>query len=86
MSSREEIVSQAMSLPAADRAFVADALEQSLPSSGFATPEIAAAWAAEIDRRIAAYERGELPDTDMKTSLDNIRQQLARRRELKASP
>ena len=45
MTPRDEIVQQAMALPPEDRAYVADMLEQSLSGGGFATPEIAAAWA-----------------------------------------
>jgi hypothetical protein len=33
---------------------VADALERSLTSEGFASPEIEQAWAEEIERRLAA--------------------------------
>lgn len=85
MALREDIVQQAMNLPPADRAFVADALEQSLSSGGFATPEIAAAWATEIERRIAAYDRGDLPASNMETALENIRQHLASHRARKVN-
>jgi hypothetical protein len=54
MPLRDQIVEQAMPLSPEDRIFVADALEQSLAGEGFATPEIASAWAAEVERRIAA--------------------------------
>jgi putative addiction module component (TIGR02574 family) len=86
MSLREEIVQQAMTLPPADRVFVADALEKSLASGGFSTPETAAAWAVEIERRIEAYDRGELPASDMETALQNIRQHLANHRARKVTP
>jgi len=86
MSDRDEIVQQAMSLSPADRAYVADVLEQSLPTGGFATPEIAAAWTAEIERRIGAFDRGELSAVDMQASLENMRQQLARHRARQANP
>ncbi len=58
MTDREQVLEKALSLSAADRAFVADALEQCLPHAGFAIPEVAAAWAAEVERRIEAFERG----------------------------
>jgi hypothetical protein len=58
--------------------------ESPLPDEGFATPEIAAAWSAEIDRRIAEYDRGDLKAVDAKTALDVIRRELAKRRALRA--
>jgi len=56
MDLREEIAQLAVSLGREDRIFLADVLEQSLAGGGFATAEIEAAWSAEIDRRIAAYD------------------------------
>lgn len=79
MPDRDQIVEQALSLPPEDRAFVANALEQSLSHSGFASPEIEEAWAEEIERRLAAYDRGEVKALEG-TSLTRIRQQLAERR------
>jgi len=43
----------------------------------FASPEIAAAWTAEIDRRIAAYERGELQATEAVAAVERMRGFLA---------
>ena len=79
MTNRDQIVEQALSLPPEDRAFVADALEQSLASGGFASPEIAEAWVEEIERRLAAYDRGEVRAIEG-TGLAHIRKQLADRR------
>ena len=56
---REEIIQQALRLPLGDRAFLADTLEQSLPHSDFTSLEVAAACSEEIDRRIAACDRGD---------------------------
>ena len=80
MSLREKIVQQAMTLPPADRAYVADVLEQSLEVGGFAMPEIAPAWAAEVDRRIGAYDRGDSPASDMEASLRSVAEQLSKHR------
>ncbi len=80
MPLRDQIVEQAMALNPEDRAFVADALEQSLGSEGFASPEIAAAWAAEIERRIAEYDRGEVQTADMESAIVRMRQYLAKHR------
>ena len=79
MTNREQIVEQALSLAPEDRAYVADALEQSLTSGGFASPEIAEAWAEEIERRLAAYDRGETKAVDADVALDRLRRQLAER-------
>lgn len=60
MSKRDLILQEALALDDADRAYVADILQQSVQgSSPFASPELAEAWCAEIDRRIEAAERGE---------------------------
>jgi putative addiction module component (TIGR02574 family) len=73
MSTREEIVQQALALSIEDRAYVADVLEQSLASRDFPTPEIAAAWAEEIERRAAAYERGETSVEDWRSMITRLR-------------
>ena len=43
----------------------------------FAAPENAAVWAIEIERRVGAYDRGELPAVDRGEALDHIRQAVA---------
>ncbi len=73
MNVREQVLQGLLALPLEDRAFVAAELEQSLDHEQFASPEIAAAWTAEIDRRIAAYERGELQASDADASIARIR-------------
>ncbi len=77
MSMRDEIVHQALSLTLEDRAYLADVLEQSLAEGGFAAAETEAAWSAEIDRRIEAYDRGDAQAADFETALARIRQHLA---------
>jgi putative addiction module component (TIGR02574 family) len=77
MADRDQIVEQALSLAPEDRAYVADALEQSLSSGSFASAEIAAAWAHEIERRLAGYDRGEIKAVDADIVLERIRQHLA---------
>ncbi|HUY92309.1 MAG TPA: addiction module protein [Pirellulales bacterium] len=86
MSLREEIAQQALELPAEDRAYVADVIEQSLASGGFSSDEIAAAWASEIERRIEAYDRGEFEAVGAEVALDRLRKQLAEHRARKATP
>lgn len=79
MLDKEEIAREALNLPPEDRAYVADVLERSL-DTGDVAEEIAAAWSKEIDRRIAAYDRGETEAVDFETSLAHVREALAAHR------
>jgi len=83
---REQIAQQALTLAPGDRAYVADVLEQSLTSGGFSSAEIAAEWASEVDRRIDAYDRGEVQANDIEGVVDRLRQQLAEHRARKMTP
>jgi len=83
---RDQIVQQALALPPEDRTWVADVLENSLSGGAFATPEVAAEWAAEIDRRIAAYDRGETHGADAQVVLERLRARLAAHRSRRATP
>lgn len=56
-TSLEQIKEQARALSAEDRAKLAESLLESLQPSVAA---IKAAWAEEIERRVAAFDRGEL--------------------------
>ncbi len=56
-SSLKEIEEQAHSLSAEDRAKLAESLLESLRPS---VAEVETAWAEEIERRVAAFDRGEL--------------------------
>lgn len=85
MMNREEIAQEALALPPEDRTYLADVLEQSLTSGEFATPEIAAEWAAELDRRIAAYDRGETQGVEAKQALERIRARLEEHRSRKVT-
>lgn len=69
-----------MALSPEDRIFVADRIEQSLSTSGFASPEIAAAWTSEIERRVQGFDRGELTTADVQGALEHIRRRLAEHR------
>lgn len=77
MRERERIAEEALKLPPEDRLYVADRLEQSLPYAGFASPELAEAWASEVTRRIGAYERGETEAVDFDAAMEGIRRRLA---------
>jgi len=77
MSLRDEIAKQALRLPPEDRACLADQLEQSLPHEGFATAEIARAWASEINRRMEAYDSGQTQAAGFEEVMRRLRQRLA---------
>lgn len=83
MLPREEWVQKMLALPEKDRAYVADALEQSLHSTPMAS-EVANAWSQEIDRRIAAYDRGETSSVDFKAAVQHMRKALAEHKQPKA--
>lgn len=76
-SPRDQVLQQALSLAAEDRAYVAEALEDSLTPNDFATPEIAAAWFAEIERRALACEQGEMPADDWRAVMVRLRERVA---------
>ena len=57
-ASLEQIEEQARALSAEERAKLAESLLESLHSP---VSEVEAAWAEEIERRVAAFDRGELP-------------------------
>ena len=58
VASLEEIEQQARSLVAEERAQLAETLLESLHSP---ISDIEAAWAREIEDRVAAFDRGETP-------------------------
>jgi putative addiction module component (TIGR02574 family) len=75
-----------LALGPGDRVYLANVLEESLSAGGFATPELAAAWSAEIDRRLAAYRRGDAQSADADAALERIEQRLEEHRARKATP
>jgi hypothetical protein len=81
MTARDQIAELAMQLDDDDRAYVADLLERSLhaPASNYAA-KAATEWSAEIDRRIDAYERGEMKSLSLEESIESLRAALAERR------
>lgn len=85
MTIREQIAEQALALPPEDRTYLADVLEMSLTHGEFASPEIAAEWDREIDRRVAAYDRGDVQGLAGDSSLDRIRERLEKHRASKVT-
>lgn len=57
-ASLKQIEEQARSLSAEDRAKLAESMLESLHAP---VSEVEAAWADEIERRVAAFDRGEIP-------------------------
>lgn len=80
MPAREAVLQEALLLSPNDRALLVDALEESLDHGEFATPEIAAAWSEEIDRRIAAYKRGETKALTVEQAMNQLRRSPSERR------
>jgi putative addiction module component (TIGR02574 family) len=68
-----ELLKQALGLPLEERAEIAAELLESLDE---AEEDVEAAWAAEIQRRVAAARAGELASTDWKTVLDRVEKEV----------
>lgn len=77
---REQILQQALNLPFADRAFLAESLLKSIEPPLHPWEESAEEWSREINRRIEAYDRGEVKGMSFEESLEHLRQALAARR------
>jgi len=78
--SLSSICRSALELPLQDRAALIDQLFDSIDSELDKTGQTAREqrWAAESERRIDAFERGELPSVDGPTALRELRRQAAR--------
>ena len=68
------------SVPPRSATVTTDSIVQSLTIDGFATPEIAAAWAEEVERRIAAYDRGDVKAAGADVAIERMRRHLAEHR------
>jgi len=82
MPTREEVLKQAMELSPEDREILQLQLHyssQTLMNDSdelVSTPELAAKWTAEIDRRIDAYERGEAKADDADVVMKRIKERV----------
>lgn len=78
MPTRDEILANALALSAEDRQIICERLEESLltpeqqANGGFAAPELAQKWSAELDRRIEAYQRGEMKAQDSDSMMQEL--------------
>jgi hypothetical protein len=80
MLSREDILQQALSLPPSDQQYVADMLERQLAGPSLFSPEIGDLWSSEIDRRVAAFDRGEMGSLDVEQSLRQLSESIKQHR------
>jgi hypothetical protein len=80
MSTRDEVLQQALSLPLTDQAFVADMLERKIAETQSISSDLGISWTMEIDRRVAAFGRGELASLDFDQSLHQLRQSITEHR------
>lgn len=71
-----DLLNEALQLPLDDRAEMAAELLESLD---VAENDVEAAWAAEIERRIAAARAGEIESTDWRVVLDRVEKEVLRR-------
>lgn len=78
MLSKEDVLAQALALPAADLEYVADMLERRISAGLPYSPEIGELWSNEINR-------GETTARDFEKSLKHMPQALAEHRSSKAS-
>lgn len=69
----QELLTKVLELPVADRAKIAAELLESLED---AEEQVEAAWADEIQQRVAAARAGELESTDWRTVLDRVEQEV----------
>lgn len=83
---RDDVLAQALALPSVDQAYLADMLEQRMATGHFSSPEIGEIWSTEINRRIAAYDRGETSTVDFDKSLEHLKQAIAEHRNRQAAP
>ncbi|MFN7770477.1 MAG: addiction module protein [Planctomycetaceae bacterium] len=73
---REEIANQARALSPSDRADLVEILESSLEEDGFADASIGAAWRAEVQRRLGAYDRGQADAAGLSEAMTAIRERF----------
>ena len=80
MLTREQVLEQVLALPPSDQAFVADALDDRLVGETSVSEQVAQAWSEEIDRRLAAYDRGETQSVSFDQALGHLQQALSEHR------
>lgn len=85
-AARDDLLAKVLALPAADREFIAERIDETLEQetgfsqSPFATPELAQAWADEVERRIDMIDKGLVEPLPADVALREARERLERRR------
>jgi putative addiction module component (TIGR02574 family) len=79
MSLQSELKNKVLDLPRAERAELARDLILSLEDQ-VADPDADAAWEVEIERRLAAVDRGEVQPVDWRDAIERIRGTLKGRK------
>jgi putative addiction module component (TIGR02574 family) len=69
----EDLLAEVLDLPINERAKIAAELLESLEA---ADHDVELAWAAEIERRVAAARAGELEGTDWRAVLDGVEREV----------
>jgi putative addiction module component (TIGR02574 family) len=72
-STTRELLNRALELPLDERAKMAAKLLDSLQESD---ADVEEAWAAEIQKRVAAACAGDLASTDWRTALDRVEKEV----------
>jgi putative addiction module component (TIGR02574 family) len=72
----EDLLAEVLHLSVSERAKIAAELLESLEE---ADHDVEAAWAAEIERRVAAARAGELESTDWRAVLDDVEREVLSR-------
>jgi hypothetical protein len=85
-ATRDDLLAEVLALPPADRAFIAERIDETFDreagfsQSPFATPELAQAWAEEVERRIDMIDKGLVKPLPADVALREAREHLDRRR------
>ena len=83
---RDELLAKVLALPASDREFIAERIEETIArEAGFASPEVAKAWADEVARRIEMIDQGIVKPLPADIALLQAREHLERRRAERAA-
>ena len=77
MSTAEDVLSVALSLPPEDRAVIAERLLASLDSEAQPSPSIDAIWAEEIVARAVAFEQGKVRAIPWREAMADVRRRCA---------
>lgn len=85
-ATRDDLLAKVLALPPADRAFIAERIDETFDreagfsQSPFAKPELAQAWAEEVERRIDMIDKGLVKPLPADVALREAREHLERRR------